>query len=119
MDATHVQAFGTLLSVMAQIFRVGLDTDHKAAYLMALDDLPFEAVQYACKQVLRQETFMPVPAILRAYAKEWQQSQRIREQASVEEGDRLALREALVDPEEVRRLIASVWPERGNLGEGA
>lgn len=53
---------------------------------------------------------MPVPAILRAYAKDWQQKQRHLAQGSEERGDLLALREELVDPEEVRRLIASVWP---------
>lgn len=113
MDATHVEAFGTLLDSLKRIFHRHLEADDKAAYLLALSDLPFEAIQHACIQALREETFMPVPAILRAYAKDWQQTQRVRVQASGDQGDMLALREELVDPEEVRRLIASVWPEDG------
>lgn len=109
MDATHVAAFGTLLTSLTRIFHRQLEADDKAAYLLALSDLSYEAVQHACIQALREETFMPVPAILRAYAKEWQAQQRVVTQA-VSDEERLLLREALVDPEEVRRLIASVWP---------
>lgn len=76
---------------------------------MAVDDLPFEAVQYACKQVFRSETFMPVPAIVRSYAKEWQTKQRML--APTTEHEQLSLRDALVTPAEVRALLAEVWPE--------
>ena len=111
MDATHVSAFGHLLGVMARVFRVSLDADHKAAYLMALDDLPYEAVQHACQQALKDETFMPVPAILRAYAREWQRQEALRLKDLEAHGDLLALREELASVDDVRALIESVWPE--------
>jgi len=83
-----------------------------AAYILALQDLSFDAVQYAAKRVLQEETFMPVPAIMRLYAKEWESQQR--QQAA----DRLFClherNEELVqmDLAAVRALIASIWPDR-------
>lgn len=112
MDETHITAFGRLLDVMARIYNKSLDRDDKAAYLMAVDDLSFEAIQYACKQIFRQETFMPVPSIIRSYAKEWTQAHHgLLPTQSAEQV--LALREALMPSDEVQALIASIglWPE--------
>lgn len=111
MDATHIKAFGQLLDVMGQVFHVTLSRDHKGAYLLALDDLPFEAVQYAAKQVFRHEHFMPVPTILRGYAKEWLKRQREQEEVAQTAQELLALREASVSSEEVQVLIHQVWPD--------
>jgi hypothetical protein len=109
MDATHMAAFGRLLDTLGRVFRRPLEADDKAAYLLALDDQPYEAVLYACKQVLREETFMPVPAILRSYARDWCQRQEAHRRPSCD--DTLAIREKLATTAEVRALIASVWPE--------
>ena len=79
---------------------------------MAVDDLPFEAVQYACKQIFRSETFMPVPAIVRGYAKDWVQTHAVRPPMPSAE-DVLALREASITPAEVRALIESALPGYG------
>jgi hypothetical protein len=111
MDATHMAAFGRLLDTLGRVYRRPLASDEKAAYLLALDDQPYEAILYACKQVLREETFMPVPAILRSYAKDWCQRQRQEVHRRGSSEDALALREKLVTTAEVRALIASVWPE--------
>ena len=112
MDATHLAALGTLLDTMARIYHHPLETDDKLAYLLALDDLSLEAVQYACKQVFRSETFMPVPAIVRSYAKDWQQKQRILP-PSMPDAELLALREAMITPEEIHQLIQSALPGYG------
>lgn len=117
MDATHITVFGRLLDVMGQVFHLTLSRDHKAAYLLALDDLPLEAVQYACRKVFRQETFMPVPAIVRAYAKEWLQHQREQAEAPQTTQELLTLREASVFPEELQALLRSVWPDAAPRSE--
>lgn len=96
---------------MAKTFRVTLDTDEKAAYLLAVDDLDFEAVQYACKQIYRQETFMPVPAIMRSYAREWAKAHAQERQPAPTEQQWLRLREAELEPGAIKDFIASLWPE--------
>ena len=86
---------------------------------MALEDLPIDAIQYACKQVFRNETFMPVPAILRSYAKEWRKSQVPQCSVPRSEQEVLALREELITPDEVRDLIASLWPDEPSQDRAA
>ena len=115
MDETHITAFGRLLDVMARnLSHRTLDRDDKAAYLIAVDDLPFEAVQYACKQVFRSETFMPAPAIVRAYATDWVKRQRgAHLDAPTSDAEFLALREALITPAEIHALIQSALPGYG------
>lgn len=78
---------------------------------MAVDDLPFEAVQYACKQVFRSEHFMPAPAMLRGYAQDWEKRQRLELPQDPAREAMLALRDELVPSEEVRRLLVTIWPE--------
>lgn len=82
---------------------------------MAVEDLPFEALQYACKQVFRHETFMPVPAILRSYALDWQRQQRTMQSQAQQQRERaqLALEEVRITTEEIRRLIQSALPGYG------
>lgn len=91
------------------VFNVELALPKKHAYWRALEDLPLEAVQYACTEVLKTETFFPVPAILRGYAKDWTRMAKSQQQHSTNEV--LALREASLSHEEIAAFIASVWPE--------
>lgn len=107
MEPTDAKTFGMSLDQLGAIFNVELTLPKKHGYWIALEDLPLEAVQYACKQALKTESFMPVPALLRTYAKEWARLARDEQRAQ----SPLALREDLVSQEEVRRLLASVWPE--------
>lgn len=110
MTTQDLKDFSLCLDQLAEVFNVQLSSMKKHAYYMALQDYPLDAIQASSIQVLKEETFFPVPAILRAYAKEWLGKQRVLAQGNGGQGDMLALREELVDPEEVRRLIASVWP---------
>jgi len=110
MTMQDLKDFSLCLDQLAEVFNVQLSSMKKHAYYLALQDYPLDAIQAASIQALKEESFFPVPAILRAYAKEWLGTQRGLAQASPAPGDQLALREELVDPEEVRRLIASVWP---------
>ena len=55
---------------------------------------------------------MPVPAIVRSYAKDWQQKQRILP-PSMPDAELLALREAMITPEEIHQLIQSALPGYG------
>lgn len=107
MEPTDVKTFGMNLDQLGAIFNVELSLQKKHGYWIALEDLPLEAVQYACKHVLKTESFMPVPALLRTYAKEWARLS-VEQQRSQRP---LALREDLVSQEEVRTLLASIWPE--------
>jgi hypothetical protein len=109
MEPTDVKTFGLSLDQLAMVFNVELSLPKKHGYWIALCDMPLEAVQYACLEVLKAEMFMPVPAILRNHAREW--VRMARHQRPMPTQDALQIREALMGEEEVRKLIASVWPE--------
>lgn len=111
MDATQLKTFGLMLDQLAAVFNVRLDLPKKHAYWVALEDQKLEAVQHACAEVLKTEGFFPVPAILRTHAREWQKVQAQRAMMPPSEREVLALREATMPLEEVRALIAEVWPE--------
>ncbi|HEY5869931.1 MAG TPA: hypothetical protein VI542_30925, partial [Candidatus Tectomicrobia bacterium] len=76
--------------------------------------LPLDAFQHACFVIMRDEEFFPKPVQFRAYAREWQQKCRHTLQQQRGTQDTLAVRETLVSPEEVRALIATIWPEENN-----
>jgi len=77
---------------------------------VALEDLPLEAVQYACVEVLKTETFMPPPATLRSHAREWTRL-HTKETPAMSTEQFLALREAQLPPEEIAGFIAAMWPD--------
>ena len=54
---------------------------------------------------------MPVPSMLRSYALDWHRRQQPRGHAGRSEQELLALREALISPEEVNAFIDELWPE--------
>lgn len=109
MEPTDATTFGMHLDQLGSVFNVELPLQKKHGYWIALVDLPLEAVQYACVEALKTETFMPVPAVLRSHAREW--TRLARHQRPQTDHDMLAIREALMGEEEVRKLIASVWPD--------
>lgn len=110
MERTHLSALGTLLESLARIFHHSLEKDDRAAYCLALSGLSFEAIQYACTQVLKHETFMPVPAIIRDYAKNWSPAYHTVQGAHLTDQQFLALREGEISSDEIRQLIQSMFP---------
>ena len=87
------------------VFNVELALPKKHAYWRALEDMPLEAVQYACTEVLKTETFFPLPAILRSHAREWTKMARHQRPQP------LQIREDLLNHQEVQALITNIWPE--------
>lgn len=110
MEPQDMRAFGLVLDQLAAVFRAELTLPLKQAYWSALNDLPLEAVLDACTAVVKTEHFFPVPALLRDLATHWVTRQR-EEQRRARPQHPLALREDLVSQEEVRQLLASIWPE--------
>ena len=108
METTELMTFGLQLDQLAAVFHCELPVSTKHAYWLALVDLPIEAIQFACVEVLKTETFMPVPAIIRLHALAFQRS--YREEAARIEARQLRLTEARVQQEELQKLFASVWP---------
>jgi hypothetical protein len=73
------------------------------------DNMCLEEWQYACEQVMLREIYhkVPMPAVLIEYAREFRK--RKREQRPTVSPP-LQLREDLVGQEQVKALLASVWP---------
>lgn len=109
MKSVDRQAFAISLQYLAVVFKTELTTPFLEAYWMALEDLPLEAVQCACARALRHETFFPVPAILRDYARDALRTQRVLEEET-NQAQQLRLREGLMGKEAVQALINQVWP---------
>jgi hypothetical protein len=105
MDAQHIPAFTKALDLLAAVFSADVSLEKKHGYWMALADYPLEAVEHACLMAMRTEPHFPVPAILRALAREYQHTQR----AKARPVD-LDLQER-ISAADVQALIASVWPE--------
>jgi hypothetical protein len=56
------------LDTLAEVFRLEISITLKRAYFAALEDLPLAALEDACRQAIKSEKFMPVPATLRELA---------------------------------------------------
>ena len=78
-----------------------------------------EEFQGACLAAMERETVykVPLPSTMLDYVREYRAAQRDAKQSTTTEGQLLALREELVSPEDIRRLIASVWPDTQPEGE--
>src|SRR5262245_26758345 len=110
MDNSDVKMFGAHMDQLAQVFNRAMSPLIQHGYWLALADLPLAAIAYACGEVLKTESFMPVPAILRSYGKAWLQQDR-QAQRSMSATEFLAIREENVGVDEIRALLAEVWPE--------
>lgn len=105
MEPSDARTFGLSLDQLAMVFNVELGLAKKQAYWIALCDMPLEALQYACVEVLKTEAFMPVPSMLRNHARAWTRlSQRPRPQP-------LQIREDLLSLDQLRQLQMQIWPE--------
>ena len=111
MEPTDAKTFGMQLDQLGSIFNVDLSAQKKHGYWLALVDQPIEAVLYACIEALKAESVMPVPAVLRAHARQWSLTRGRHRSQTAEE--LLQIREALYAQEELQKLIANVWPEEG------
>src|SRR5262245_16669030 len=110
MDTSDVKMFGAHMDQLAQVFHREMSPLMQHAYWLALEDLPLAAIAYACGEVLKTESFMPVPALLRSYGKAWLQ-QAGQQRPAMSATEFLAIREENVSLEEIRCLLAEVWPE--------
>lgn len=86
-----------------------MPTQH--AYWLALEDLPLEAVQYACVEVLKSETFMPPPAIIRGFALDYLEQCRQLAREEARRAEERQLLEPQLQLEELRALQLGIWPE--------
>jgi hypothetical protein len=68
MHEHDVEAFGLTMDSLAEVFNTKLSAARKLAYWTALEELTLTELQAACDQVIRQETYFPVPATLRKLA---------------------------------------------------
>jgi hypothetical protein len=100
--------FSTMLTSLGLVFNTSITEMLLQVYWMALTDLPITALRHACAQVVKWDREFPVPVVLRDYARDWMEKQKYEAPASTEQ--LLQLREELVSPEEVKALIASIWP---------
>lgn len=111
MTQAQYPMFLTALETLAELCADSLTEIRQQAYWELMRDrVTLEEWRYACVQAMEREVQhqVPMPAILLEYALECRKLHRERQ------ADPLAfrsLREDLVAQEEVRALIASIWPE--------
>jgi hypothetical protein len=105
MEPTDAKTFGMHLDQLGSVFNVELPLQKKHGYWVALEDLPLEAVQYACVEVLKTEGFMPAPSVLRSHAREWTRLAKHQRPQPPQ------LREDLLSLDELRQLQMQIWPE--------
>lgn len=110
MQHSDIRQFTLQMEHVGLVFNADFPAAKQHGYWIALEDLPLAAVQHACVEVLRSETFLPAPAVFRGYAREWVR-QHTKPPASMSNAEFLQLREEQVSVDEIRELIASVWPE--------
>ena len=114
MEPQDSQQFSETMDMLADTFNVSLTVQRKRAYWMALCDLPYPAIEHACVVALREESFFPPPVILRGAARQYLRDARNRVRLPVFDVEA----QATLAQEEVKALIASVWPETVLEGEG-
>jgi hypothetical protein len=120
MQDTDQQGFLIALNTMGEFFSDELSELRQHTYWGILRErCTLEEWHYACTQAMAGETFnkVPLPKVLLGYVQEHREAHRTQRQreeradGSHTEAQLLQLREALVLPSEVRRLIESIWPE--------
>ena len=70
MEKTDLPRFTEMLAALASTFNREADRPFFMGYEMALDDLPIEAIERACRRAIRKCKFMPSGAELRELAGE-------------------------------------------------
>ena len=111
MDLEQYPMFLTALETLAAVCADPLEEIRLKAYWELMRDrLTLEEWCYACTKAIEQETHhqFPMPAVLLEYVKEYRWWQR---EATQRPPPPRQIREDLVSQEEVRRLLASIWPE--------
>lgn len=68
MTEMETQEFLMMLDTVAEVFDVELSDARKTAYLVALQDIPHEALRRACEEAIRTGKYFPVPGVLRDLA---------------------------------------------------
>jgi hypothetical protein len=100
---------------MAEVLANPISELKQRAYWSLLSPkISIEEWEGACKRAMLEETYskIPLPAVLLGYAMERRQAAPPRG-ASHTNAELLAIREANFSAEEIRTLIASIWPEEG------
>src|SRR5262245_26632136 len=121
METTDVERFFQALTAMALMFSDEMGKDRMRQYWLLLQDkCTIEEWAYAAEQAMLRETFhkVPLPAQLMDYVREYRQTQQAWLAQAEREAQRtptarelLQIRERLVDPEEIRRLITTALPD--------
>lgn len=73
MVPEYCRNVSVMLDFLGEIFQVHVSPATKDAYLLALADLPLDAIHYACYTTMHRESSLPSPAMLRTRAKAFQQ----------------------------------------------
>jgi hypothetical protein len=68
MQTQEIRRLTMALTALAETFREKISETTVAAYSMALDDLPIDAIEKAAKRAMREKTFFPAAHELRALA---------------------------------------------------
>ena len=117
---TNLHAFLQELDTLGEIFSDPLSEGRQALYWQDLaPQITIEEWRAACALARTRETFpkVPLPARLLEYVQEVRTAQRdhrqreARADGSHTDAHLLQLREPLMGHEEVRRLIAQIWPD--------
>lgn len=113
------KAFFQALNTMGEFFCDELSEIRQRVYWQLFGGVTVQEWEYASLRAMAEETFhkVPLPAVLMEYVRAYRTSRRSTIQPTdprMRPGTTeqvLALREELVSPEEIRKLIASVWPD--------
>lgn len=111
MTPEQYPMFLTALETLAELCRDPLsELRLKTYWELMRDRVTLEEWRYACVQAMEREIQprVPMPAILLEYALE---CRKLHREHQSDPPPLRRLREDLVSQEEVRRLLASVWPE--------
>ena len=119
MEQRDLPQFLIALLETAEVLNAELSATKQGGYWKVLQHLPLDAFQAACVQIMGEEVYFPAPIIFKERARAWRAQQQALTPGKTAQ-ELLALRDALVPPEEIKALIAGVWKEWGNgAQEGA